>query len=494
MQKYIKYATGMNANDEVRRWVKTNLRNYLEKYNGKAATKNLENQDEIEHIIDYLVSDKAPKRLKSMSYEEARTNTEKWNKALIKKGKNIIEIESDVEVIKDYGDGFKMVKLVGQKAFEREGFLMRHCVASYYGKDTEIYSLRDDKNMPHCTIEKDQQIKGKGNGSIHPNYIMYIVEFLEEIGMNVSDNEMKNLGYVNVESVKEVADFGKLYQDKYFFEENLEKTENRDDIRLWSIFDLFKFDLDLKVKFNFDIKKSIFNFKNDTPQQAAEDYAQQAAEDYAQQAAEDNAKQAAGNYAKQAAEDNAQQAAEDYAQQAAGYNAKQAAGNYAKQAAGNYAKQAAGYNAKQAAEDYAQQAAGNNAQQAAGYNAQQAAGNNAKQAAGYNAQQAAGYNAKQAAGNYAKQAAGNYAKQAAGNNAQQVSGSKSEIISGTNSCILSGTESKAKADIESIIVLHNRDGNGNIIDYAVGVVGKDLKPNTWYKLQNGKLEECLNVQ
>ena len=38
---------------------------------------------------------------------------------------------------------------------------MSHCVASYYGRDVEIYSLRDKKNLPHCTLEKDNQIKGE---------------------------------------------------------------------------------------------------------------------------------------------------------------------------------------------------------------------------------------------------------------------------------------------------------------------------------------------
>lgn len=38
---------------------------------------------------------------------------------------------------------------------------MSHCVASYYGRNAKIYSLRDSKNKPHCTIEDGQQVKGK---------------------------------------------------------------------------------------------------------------------------------------------------------------------------------------------------------------------------------------------------------------------------------------------------------------------------------------------
>jgi len=215
MEKYTNYAKHINASDEVLKWIDTNLSNFLNKYNGENGTKNLENQDEIEHIIDYLSSDKAPKNMHKMAYNEAKTNTDKWNNALIKKGSKISEVDSDIEVIKDFNDGFKIVKLIGKNAFEREGYLMRHCVASYFNSNTEIYSLRDKDNMPHCTMEKDQQIKGKGNGSISPKYINYIISFLEEVGMSVGDNEMKNLGYVNIEKIKD-----KLHKDTKFVNEN----------------------------------------------------------------------------------------------------------------------------------------------------------------------------------------------------------------------------------------------------------------------------------
>lgn len=141
---------------------------------------------------------------------------------MIKKGKNIIELEGDVELIKDFRDGFRIVKLVGKTAYDREGFLMAHCVGSYFGSNKEIYSLRDGKNMPHCTMEKDQQIKGKGNGSINPKYIKYVVAFLEEIGMKVGDNEMKNLGYINVEKIRDKLHRtkNKFYNQKYLFEQD----------------------------------------------------------------------------------------------------------------------------------------------------------------------------------------------------------------------------------------------------------------------------------
>jgi len=149
LQKYTEYAQGMGCNAEVQYWITHNLKNYL--------LYNSENQTEIEHILDYF-SDTKPQRLKSMSYQEAVGNAEKWTKALQKKGAHIEESPDDTRLIHQFDDGFKIVELVGKKAFDREGYIMRHCSNSYFEKivrDTSkaLYSLRDAENMPHCTFE-----------------------------------------------------------------------------------------------------------------------------------------------------------------------------------------------------------------------------------------------------------------------------------------------------------------------------------------------------
>ena len=201
----IKYAKGLNCHGDVILW--------LERRNNQGL---LVDQQEAEHIIDFFRSGAAPKNFVRMSYEAAQRKAKEWVETMNKKGADIQEKEDDVKVVLDFKDGFKIVQLIGENAYKREGALMRHCVASYYGRDVEVFSLRDAKNMPHCTIEKDVQIKGKGNGSIHPKYIDYIVGFLEFSGMKVRDSEMKNLGYF-------VPDFlsyctNKLYRGRYLQE------------------------------------------------------------------------------------------------------------------------------------------------------------------------------------------------------------------------------------------------------------------------------------
>lgn len=193
--------------EEVKLWINQVLNSYLKKGNE-------ENVGEIEHILDFLNSDRAPKRLKKMSYPTAKVQSEKWVKSLVKKGNNITEVAKvDYKVIKRYSpSGFKFVRLLSENAFKREGNLMSHCVGSYYGRDkVEIYSLRDENDQPHCTIEvqrennRIQQIKGKGNGSIHPKYIKYVLSIIKYFKMELNEYEMNNLGYTHMD--KTAIDF-----------------------------------------------------------------------------------------------------------------------------------------------------------------------------------------------------------------------------------------------------------------------------------------------
>jgi len=247
MNKYLKYGEVVNANEDVQSWIKRNLTNYLKE--------NSENQDEIEHIIDYLVSEDAPERMSKMSYPEALSNSKKWTKAQQKKGVDIQELAEDTEVVLKLKDGFNIVKLLGENAYKREGFLMSQCVGSYYGNGKEIYSLRDKDNMPHCTMEAGQQVKGKGNGSIHPKYVEHVVKFLEFTGMTVGENEMKNLGYMNVERIKKDLSKDTKFFNKVYVPED-EELLGKDGKAYYSL-DLLAIkpliketDTSLKINFN----------------------------------------------------------------------------------------------------------------------------------------------------------------------------------------------------------------------------------------------------
>lgn len=201
LDDFLKYAEGMGARKEVITWVNQTVGAALKK---KKPVK----QETIEHILDYLVSPSAPKRLLKMSISQAKLNADKWSKANQKKGRNIVDKDGDIEVIHEYADGSRIVKLISKNAYKREGFLMSHCLGGYSpSRGIDIYSYRDAKNNPHATFEvrrnggETTQIKGKGNGPIHPKYIMPILDFLQSIGQSPRPSEMINLGYYHIDKI-----------------------------------------------------------------------------------------------------------------------------------------------------------------------------------------------------------------------------------------------------------------------------------------------------
>jgi hypothetical protein len=191
------YANGIAANVEVISWLNTTGKKAIEK---RGAT-----ISELEHILDFFVSGAAPNRLQKMAYVDAKRKAEEWSKRNQKKGRDLVDSKDDIETIHKFKDGSAIVKLKTKTALQREGFLMSHCVGGYQlSNECQIYSYRDKKNMPHATFEVRRsgkeitQIKGKGNGAIHPNYIKPILVFLKKIGIEVRPSDMVNLGYYHI--------------------------------------------------------------------------------------------------------------------------------------------------------------------------------------------------------------------------------------------------------------------------------------------------------
>ena len=90
-------------------------------------------------------------------------------------------------------------------------------------------------------------------------------------------------------------------------------------------------------------------------------------------------------------------------------------------------------------------------------------------------------------------AGGNRSNFAGGNWSNFAGGDDSNFAGGDDSLIVGGNKSKAKAGIGSVIVLANREWRGDrykIIDWKAGLIdGETLKPDTWYKLENGEFVE-----
>ncbi|CAB4122344.1 PcfJ-like protein [uncultured Caudovirales phage] len=128
------------------------------------------------------------------------------------------EDAAGIEGIIDYPNHYRWVSVKSESALSREGKLMGHCVGGYYPRvkagQTQIYSLRDPQNAPHCTIEvtnkQIDQIKGKQNAAPTVKYVPYVQDFLNKIklplGNGRSDLERTGLVYD-----KEKQEYGSMY-------------------------------------------------------------------------------------------------------------------------------------------------------------------------------------------------------------------------------------------------------------------------------------------
>lgn len=179
--------------EQIEKWKDTVLKNYLKK-NGEDSI----SKSQIEHILDWMNSADASlylNRLQRISVPQALGHAEKWVEKLNNRAE-ISDSNEGIEIVHTFPNGYQIVKIINQEAYAREGKIMGHCVASYFGKkDIDIFSLRDDKNQPHCTFElrsdfgkkSIEQIKGKGNKEVVEKYRPYVIDFLKNSKVEIDE-------------------------------------------------------------------------------------------------------------------------------------------------------------------------------------------------------------------------------------------------------------------------------------------------------------------
>lgn len=166
-------------------------------------------------INDYLhsLTDKPEiNRLNRVSFVQAEEASIKWHEKLKRKEKEDPYNDVGTEDIMVFDDGFKIVNITTKESLAREGNLMRHCVGSYWDRvlseELDILSLRDPKNNPHVTMEISgqniNQIKGKANHIVIPEYSKYIRKFVLDMGYNIT-RDGDNIGLIRYN--------GKYYED-----------------------------------------------------------------------------------------------------------------------------------------------------------------------------------------------------------------------------------------------------------------------------------------
>ena len=177
-----------------------------------------------DHLAEYFQQNGLA-NIEQLSFEDAIRLSEEW---IIKLNSRSSTEEGKIKTIYEFEDGYKIVELIDQQAYNREGKLMGHCVAGYLEnqQDSIILSLRDEENNPHVTMEvkkeinknrKDKngnfieekmvkQIKGKQNQPPVEKYRKYILDFLWEnrdsyfVPINVQD--AVPLGFKMAETTK----------------------------------------------------------------------------------------------------------------------------------------------------------------------------------------------------------------------------------------------------------------------------------------------------
>jgi len=155
----------------------------------------------LDHIVDYLIyylKNNKGKALDSVTWTHVKRGIEKWEKSFALK-KEIKEVLPGEKLVLKSSDGFSWYELTDSLSLANEGSRMDHCVggacSAVISGGTKIFSLRDQDNLPHATLEYDvpdhsfNQLKGKNNSAISKKYSKYLKEFLENFKQENPDTE-----------------------------------------------------------------------------------------------------------------------------------------------------------------------------------------------------------------------------------------------------------------------------------------------------------------
>ena len=90
-----------------------------------------------------------------------------------------------------------------------------------------------------------------------------------------------------------------------------------------------------------------------------------------------------------------------------------------------------------------------------------------------------------------KEKSGHWAKLAGGDNATLAGGDNATLAGGKHTIMISENDSKAKGGIGSLIVMVERNNEGEIVNYkAIQIDGDKYKEDTWYQLKDGEIKEA----
>ncbi len=143
-----------------------------------------EADDEVEAVLDWVaalpsVDPLLANKLGRISFDQARIHSARWHRRLAARRAHLPDDDPNgIEPVLAADGGRRWVRLISRAALDYEGARMGHCVGEggYDSFRNRIYSLRDSRNRPHCTVEFDpsrrrvQQAKGRANDDVPAKY------------------------------------------------------------------------------------------------------------------------------------------------------------------------------------------------------------------------------------------------------------------------------------------------------------------------------------
>lgn len=176
----------MNLNQ----WKNSTLKNHVKKHKPPQA--------EVDHVLDFLKNHPQEKLCRA-SYPQILAKSIRWTTRLNKKK---VTQAGEVDILIK-GKKYNLVQLKDHTAFAWEGKKMGHCVLSYFEQGSLIYSIRDQDNIPHVTIEIQErtqknllvQAQGQDNAVLPEKYYEFFISAAEKMNWEISESTLETLGF-----------------------------------------------------------------------------------------------------------------------------------------------------------------------------------------------------------------------------------------------------------------------------------------------------------
>lgn len=151
--------------------------------------------------------------------------------------------QGDTRQIMIFDDGFKIVRLVAERALDRESAFLEHCIGDgqydddLFGTNIFFYSLRDEEDIPCATMSVDSkdhwilQIAGRRN--VFPEkYYDYLASFCHEFELDLVTYMRRSADYYEISDTYEFGLYPALWKKKTQIERPSLTFERDDPINL----------------------------------------------------------------------------------------------------------------------------------------------------------------------------------------------------------------------------------------------------------------------